>query len=115
MHVVQPFSYDSAFGSGTQQPTVIGGNSQAGQRQLRLDTGFSPTPHWQVSWSSTYDLATRQFGYHYVRLERDLHRWHASFAFSKAPNGNFAFNFYISLIDQPDIKFDYDQQTFLNR
>ena len=72
---------------------------------------FSPTALWTASWSTLYDLNTRQFGQHYVRLERDLRRWHASFAFVKSPNGNFAFNFYVALIDQPDIKFDYEQQS----
>src|SRR5207302_3952411 len=85
---------------------------KGGRQQVSLSTGFSPTPHWSLSWNTSYDLETRQFGQHYVRLERDLHRWHASFAFAQSANGNFAFNFYVSLIDQPDIKFDYDQQSF---
>jgi hypothetical protein len=40
-----------------------------------------------------------------------MHRWRATFSFVKSPNGNFAFNFFISLRDQPDLKFQYDQQT----
>jgi hypothetical protein len=55
---------------------------------------------------------TQRFGQHYLRFERNLHEWHASFAFARSPNGNVAFNFYISLTDLPDIKFDYDQQTY---
>jgi len=85
--------------------------SQAGQQQLSLNTSFKPTEKWQASWATTYDVVTRQFGQHVLRLERDLHRWHASFAFVKSPNGNFAFTFYVSLLDQPDIKFNYEQQT----
>jgi hypothetical protein len=92
--------------------TGLFGQGNGGRQQLGLNTGFSPTPHWTLSWNTSYDLDTRRFGQHYVRLERDLHRWHASFAFAKSANGNFAFNFYISLLDQPDIKFDYDQQTY---
>ncbi len=86
--------------------------TRGGQEQLQLTFGFSPTQHWQLSWNTIYDLDTKQFGQHYVRLERDLHRWHASFAFVKSPNGNFAFNFYVALLDEPDIKFDYQQQSF---
>ncbi len=93
-------------------PGTLFGQGNGGRQQLGLNTGFSPTPHWTLSWTTSYDLDTRRFGQHYVRLERDLHRWHASFAFAKSGNGNFAFNFYISLLDQPDIKFDYDQQTY---
>jgi hypothetical protein len=92
--------------------TALFGQGIGGRQQLGLNTGFSPTPHWTLSWNTSYDLDTRRFGQHYVRLERDLHRWHASFAFAKSANGNFAFNFYISLLDQPDIKFEYDQQTY---
>jgi hypothetical protein len=73
---------------------------------------FQPTPHWSATWDSNYNFDTRQFGSHTIRLERDLHRWHASFSFLKAPNGNFAFSFYVALLDQPDIKFDYEQQSF---
>jgi hypothetical protein len=29
----------------------------------------------------------------------------------KSSNGNFAFSFSVSLLDEPDIKFDYEQQT----
>src|SRR3989441_1531151 len=93
-------------GTGTFLPSTL-----ASQRQLTLNMNFSPTALWTASWSTLYDLNTRQFGQHYVRLERDLRRWHASFAFVKSPNGNFAFNFYVALIDQPDIKFDYEQQS----
>ena len=83
----------------------------AGQEQMNLTMHFSPTPHWDLNWTTTYDFHTRQFGQHYIQLERDLRRWHASFAFVKSPNGNFAFNFTIALRDEQDIKFDYDQQS----
>jgi Tat protein translocase TatC len=83
-----------------------------GRQQMSLNMGFSPTPRWTASWNTLYDFDTRRFGQHYVRLERDLHRWHASFAFSRTASGNFAFSFYVALLDQPDIKFDYDQQSY---
>jgi LptD protein len=80
-------------------------------RTLGLAVAFDPTKNWSLSWSTQYNMTTNQFGQHVVRLERDLHRWRATFQFLKSPNGNFAFNFFISLLDQPDIKFQYDQQT----
>ena len=86
--------------------------AQAGQEQLTLGLSFSPTQHWSASWTSTYDVDTKQFGQHVIQLQRDLHRWHASFSFLKSPNGNFAFSFFVSLLDEPDIKFDYNQQSF---
>ena len=72
---------------------------------------FSPTPNWSVSWNTQYNMTLNQFGQHVLRLDRNLHRWRATFAFLKAPNGNFAFNFFISLTDQPELKMQYDQRT----
>jgi len=83
-----------------------------GSQQVGFTLSFQPTAHWSATWDSNYNFDTRQFGAHFIRLERDLHRWHASFSFSKAPTGNFAFSFYVALLDQPDIKFDYEQQSF---
>jgi Tat protein translocase TatC len=87
------------------------GPGSGGNRTLSLSTGFSPTRNWSLSWSTMYNFTTSEFGQHMLRLERELHRWRATFAFVKSPNGNFAFNFHITLLDQPDIKFQYDQQT----
>ena len=39
--------------------------------------------------------------------------WRASFSFNKTATGNFSFSFNITLTDQPDIKFDYDQNTYV--
>jgi len=84
---------------------------QLGNRTLGLVMGFSPTQNWSLSWSTNYNFTTSEFGQHLLRLERDLYRWRGTFSFVKAPNGNFAFNFHITLLDQPDIKFQYDQRT----
>jgi len=90
---------------------VTAAPSLPGQQMLNLNLSFKPTEKWQANWTTAFDVVTRRFGDHAVRLERDLHRWHASFAFVKSANGNFAFTFYVSLLDQPDIKFNYEQQT----
>jgi hypothetical protein len=88
--------------------TLAGRNAN---RTMGLSFAFDPTRNWSLSWTTQYNLTTHEFGQHAVRLERDLRRWRASFQFLKSPNGNFAFNFFISLLDQPDIKFQYDQQS----
>ncbi len=82
-----------------------------GNRTLSLTTSFSPTRNWNLSWQTQYSFTTNEFGQHTLRLERDLRRWRATFDFLKSPNGNFAFSFHITLLDQPDIKFNYDQRT----
>jgi hypothetical protein len=107
------FSLGVQYSSSRTRPTGTSAPApQGGQRNLNLNMGFSPTRHWSLSWTTNYDIDTERFGQHYLRFERDLHRWTASFAFVRSPNGNVAFNFYISLTDLPDIKFDYDQQTY---
>ncbi len=89
--------------------------AQAPETQsLGLNTSFSPTPFWSLSWSTQYNITDGVFESQVVRLERDLHEWRAGFNFVKNPNGNFAFYFSIYLTDLPDLKFDYDQTTFEN-
>ena len=48
-------------------------------------------------------------------LQRDMHDWRAVFAFTQAANGNFAFNFFIALKAEPDLKFDYNRNTYRGR
>jgi len=67
---------------------------------------------WTASWRTNYDFDTQRFADHYLSLNRELHDWRASFAFTRTATGNFAFTFYVALIAEPDIKFDYDQQSF---
>ncbi|MFM8302044.1 MAG: twin-arginine translocase subunit TatC [Gemmatimonadota bacterium] len=77
-----------------------------------IRTTFNLTPRWAGSWSTTYDVVRREFASQVVSLQRELHDWRAVFGFTQAPNGNFAFTFFISLKAQPEIKLDYDRQTF---
>ncbi len=111
----RPLSLSVTYDSQRQRPTGAESPSVPSaftdNQTLGLSFAFDPTRNWSLSWSTQYNLTTKQFGQHVVRLERDLHRWRATFQFLKSPNGNFAFNFFISLLDQPDIKLQYDQQT----
>ena len=84
-----------------------------GRQTTNLNLGFSPTRNWTANWSTSYDMGTRQFSYHSLTFQRDLRRWRASFSFNKTAAGNFSFSFNITLTDQPDIKFDYDQNTYV--
>ena len=47
-------------------------------------------------------------------MQRDLHDWRAIFAFTQAPNGSFAFNFFIFFKAEPELKFDYHKATYRN-
>jgi hypothetical protein len=60
-----------------------------------------------VDWSTSYEVNSGQFGSHYVRVRRDLHRWQANFDFQRTITGNTSFNFYVFLIDNQDLKAEY--------
>ena len=75
-------------------------------------TSFNLTPKWSAGWSTMYDVERSEFASQVVTLQRELHDWKAIFGFTQAPNGNFAFTFFISLKAQPEIKVDYDRATF---
>jgi hypothetical protein len=72
---------------------------------------FRPTEHWSVNWATSYSFTTGEFDTHVLTLARDLHRWQANFDFIKSPNGNFAMQFRVHLLDNPDLKVEYDQRT----
>jgi hypothetical protein len=82
------------------------------QKNLQLNTSFHITPKWSTTWSTTYDFVRSDFGSNVVNLQRELHDWRAVFAVTQSPNGNFAFNFFVALKAQPDLKFDYNRQTY---
>ncbi len=84
-----------------------------GRQTTNLILSFSPTRNWTANWRTRYDMGTRQFSEHSLTFQRDLRRWRASFSFNKTAAGNFSFSFNITLTDQPDIKFDYDQNTYV--
>lgn len=79
---------------------------------ITSNMGFHITPKWTATWGTTYDFRESQFASHSVTLQRELHDWRSIFAFTRAPNGNFAFNFFIALNAQPDLKFNFDRRTY---
>jgi hypothetical protein len=79
---------------------------------LQSSMSFHLTPKWGGTWTTNYDFQAKKFGSHTVTLQRELHDWRAIFGFTQAPNGNFAFNFFIALNAEPDLKFNYDKQTY---
>ena len=86
--------------------------SRSGDNQMLTGNfSFRPTEHWSVRWSTGYSFTDGRFSDHMLTLSRDLHRWQANFDFTKAQNGNFAFSFRVNLLDNPDLKLDYDQRT----
>jgi hypothetical protein len=72
---------------------------------------LQPTDAWELSWRTAYDLEAGGFNDHSIRLTRDLHRWQANFDFLQTATGNWSFRFEVALLDNRDLKFDYDQQN----
>ncbi len=81
------------------------------RQSVRANLGFQPTENWTVRWRTQYDLEKGEFVDQAISLQRDLHRWSASFQFLKAANGNFMFDFRVHLNDLQDLKFDYRQEN----
>ena len=103
----RPTDLDQSQGTGGGTFYRVPATTSVGMR-----TSFNLTPKWAASWNTTYDVERSQFAAQVVTLQRDLHDWRAIFGFTQAPNGNFAFTFFISLKAQPEIKLDYDRQTY---
>ncbi|WP_419948199.1 putative LPS assembly protein LptD [Candidatus Palauibacter sp.] len=81
------------------------------RQSLNAVLSLNPTPNWRLAWRTSYNITESKFGEHLITLDRDLHRWMATFMFARSPNGNFIFQMSVNLRDAPDLKFDYDQQT----
>ena len=122
-HLVnQPFLYEACIEQQEQNPVgavpitpiTAGGPviRYPSRTNLNSQMAFHITPKWAASWGTNYDFNENQFGSQTVTLQRELHDWRAIFGFSRTPTGNFSFNFFIALNAQPDIKFDYNQQTY---
>lgn len=72
---------------------------------------FRPTEQWSAVWQTAYNFTEGAFANHVLRLTRDLHRWEANFDFVRTQNGNFSFEFRVSLRDQRDLEIDYEQRS----
>lgn len=91
-----------------QQPNLP---RSGGNRNVGFSMSFSPTRNWSLQWNTDYNITDKEFGTNSLRFERDMNRWRATFAFVQGPNGNFAFNFFMQLIDLSELKFNYDQRS----
>jgi hypothetical protein len=119
---VDPFAYDQCIQKfsttpGVQDPFAPTTNGSPRYqspptRNIQASTRFNITPKWAMQWSTNYDFVRSDFGMHTVSLRREMHDWDAIFAFTQSPNGNFAFNFFIALRAEPDLKFNYDRRSY---
>lgn len=92
----------------TRPPAGVEGEAN---QMLTASLSFQPTENWNVSWRTGYSFTLHEFSDHVLALTRDLHRWQAGFFFSRTQFGAFTFRFNVRLLDNPDIKVDYDQRS----
>lgn len=81
-------------------------------QNLSATMSFNITPNWAAQWMTQYDVERARFSGQQLGLQRAMHDWNAVFSFSQTPSGNFAFNFFVALKAQPELKFNYDRQTY---
>jgi len=117
---INPFAYQQCYNSPTDVPPASpygGGPQIIGPPQISVngDLRFRVTEKWSASWRSSFDFVRHEFASQEVTLVRDLHDWRSIFAFTRSPNGNFAFTFNIALKPQPDLKFDYSKASYRTR
>lgn len=103
----RPGEWSANFSYALNRPRSGEGVSEMLQMRFTLQ----PTTNWQMSWRTGYDLQRSQFADHVITLTRDLHRWQANFDFLQTATGNWSFRFEVSLIDNEDLRFDYQQRN----
>ena len=121
--LIDALAYDRCLaqtGTGAYQQPIQGGAGAPhihvpNQTSLSSGLNFELTRKWAAAWQTSYDFERSQFASHVVSLQRDMHDFRAIFAFTQSPNGNFAFNFFIALKPQPELKFDYSRATVRGR
>ena len=96
------------------QPAINGGGPAfytPASMNMNGSLNFQLTPKWSAQWTTSYDFTRHEFAEQMVSLVRDLHDWRAVFAFTNSPNGNSAFNFFISLKAEPELRLPYRKST----
>lgn len=104
-------SWDLNLGYSLIRPrTSFGGGNNASQN-LTVNMTLVPTEQWEMAWRTSYDLENGGFNDHIISLKRQLHRWEANFDFLQTASGNWTFRFEVRLMDNQDLKFDYQQRS----
>jgi hypothetical protein len=78
---------------------------------VNLSTSMPLTPSWSADWRTSYSISESEFSGHSLNFSRDLHRWRANFSFFQTATGNSGFQFYVELIDNTDLQFEYRERN----
>lgn len=82
-----------------------------GVQTVRSAMSFQLSPKWSVNWTTDYSITDNKFGSHSLNFRRDIHEWQANFSFSQTPSGNTAFEFYVQMLHNTDLRFDYGERN----
>ncbi|HEX6067052.1 MAG TPA: putative LPS assembly protein LptD, partial [Longimicrobiales bacterium] len=106
-------TWNATFNLSIERPREASASEIArdGNEMVTTNFSFQPTQMWNVRWSTGYSFSEKEFTDHILTFTRQMHDWDANFDFVKAQNGNFSFQFRVSLRANPDIKFDYHQRS----
>ena len=99
--------WSANFSYALNRPRASGNPSQ----MLQMNVQLQPTTKWQMSWRTAFDLEANSFADHSIGLMRELHRWQANFDFVQTATGNWSFRFEVRLMDNQELKFDYQQRS----
>lgn len=110
-------AWNASFNFTMDRPRPSSSNviARQGHTMMTGNISFQPTQFWNLTWSTGYSFTEKEFTDHFLTLTRQLHDWDANFDFVKAQNGNFSFQFRVSLRANPDLKFDYHQRSNIDR
>lgn len=81
------------------------------EQTVNGNMSFQLTEKWNVSWRTDYSFKDNKFGTHALNFQREIHEWQANFSFYQTPNGNSGFEFYVQLLHNTDLRFDYREQN----
>ncbi len=87
--------------------TPAGTTGGQAAQMIRGTMSFQPTDHWNVNWSTSYDVNDGRFVDHNLQLRRDLHDWEANFGFRQTAAGNWSFVFEVRHLANRDLRFDH--------
>lgn len=80
-------------------------------QSVNLSTRLPLTPAWSADWRTSYSITDGEFSGHSLNFSRSLHRWQANFSFFQTATGNTGFQFFVELVDNRDLKFEYRERN----
>ena len=78
---------------------------------VNISASLPLTPAWSADWNTSYSITDNEFAGQRLNFSRSLHRWQANFSFFQTATGNTGFQFFVELIDNRDLQFDYRERN----